>query len=271
LSRLSATSNLQTNSSSFNGSFQSCRILLLAASQSKALWSTRQSATQTATVVKLNHVSLIPVRVILLGQRSWRSVVGLRGCLGFPQELTLQECPLSLFAPPSAVPFRAKRRPSEVRHEMRQMFVDCKIAMSARSICGMPSSAAHKRRGTAPQDDDGPLPSSSSSSSLGQVSSSSIIPKIPADLTAGLILPFVADRVTRNSACCANKELCLAGKKMTPPWPNKAFDNLGDTVRKVGSSPSGSHLAFAITAVHNGAYELVVHVWDRGGKDAPDA
>jgi WD40 repeat protein len=122
----------------------------------------------------------------------------------------------------------------------------------------------HRRHGAAPQDEEGPLPSSESSS-LGQASSPSI-PKIPLDLMADLILPFVADRVAWNSVCCASKELYLVGKKMTPPWPNKAFNDLGDTVRKVVFSPSGLHLAFAIYRVHDGAYEKLINVWDRWGK-----
>jgi WD40 repeat protein len=137
--------------------------------------------------------------------------------------------------------------------------------MSKRSIRGESSSIiAHKRHGTAPQD-EGPLPSESSS--LGQVSSSSI-PKIPIDLISDLILPFIADRATWNSLHCANKELCLAGKKMTPPWPNKAF-NFKHAVRHVAFSPSGSHLAFGVYTVqpNDGAYQCVIHVWDVWGRE----
>jgi hypothetical protein len=101
--------------------------------------------------------------------------------------------------------------------------------MSKRSIRGESSSTAHKRRGTVPRDED-PLPSASASASLARQVSSSSIPKIPLDLIADLILPFVADRATWNNVCCASKDLCLAGKKMTPPWPVKAFNNLGNAV-----------------------------------------
>jgi hypothetical protein len=101
--------------------------------------------------------------------------------------------------------------------------------MNKRSIRGEASSTAHKRRATAPQDEESPLPPATSS--LAHQASSSSIPKIPLDLIADLILPFVADRATWNSVYCASKDLCLAGKKMAPPWPNKVFNNLKDEVR----------------------------------------
>ena len=83
--------------------------------------------------------------------------------------------------------------------------------------------------------------------------------KMSLELIAELTLPFVADRATWNNVCCANKELYLAGKNLTPPWPNAAF-NSGEYVPAVAFSPSGSHLAFS-TDLH------VVHVWDRWGKE----
>jgi hypothetical protein len=46
-----------------------------------------------------------------------------------------------------------------------------------------------------------------------------------------------------------SKELHLAEKKMTPPWPNKAF-NLEHKACHVAFSPSGSHLAFGAHAAH---------------------
>jgi hypothetical protein len=181
---------------------------------------------------------------------------------------------------PFGLPFRAKRNSHDdgMQHHctqhrgfttLRQTFVDClqRIAMRLRSIHDESSSAAHKRHGTAPRDDESPLPSESSSaaasSSLAhQVSSN---PKMPLDLIACLILPFVTDRGTWNSVCLASKELWLAGKKMTPPWPNKAFYMMKH-VGKLAFSPSGSHLAFAATtATENPAY--VIHVWDRWGKE----
>jgi WD40 repeat protein len=144
--------------------------------------------------------------------------------------------------------------------------------MSQRSARGDSSSAAHKRHATAPQD-EGPLPSASASASASlahQVSSSSIS-KIPLDLIADLIIPFVADRATWNSLHCASKELCLAGKKMIPPWPNTAFKLGSTSVLRVTFSPSGSHLAFAttfsMTEVHNGESHAVIHLWDRWGKE----
>jgi WD40 repeat protein len=132
--------------------------------------------------------------------------------------------------------------------------------MSKRSIRGESSSTAHTRDATASKDDEGPLPSSSSSSSFLDQSSSSSIPKIPVDLIAGLILPFVADRATWNSVCCASKDLCLAGKKMMPPWPNKAF-NVGLAASEVAFSPAGSQLAFGVNAGR-----CVIRVWDRWGE-----
>jgi WD40 repeat protein len=137
--------------------------------------------------------------------------------------------------------------------------------MSQRSIRDETLSTAHKRHATAPQDEEGStLPSSaSSSSSLGQASSSSI-PKIPLGLIADLILPFVADRATWDSVYCASKELCLAGKKMTPPWPNTRIKwNGRHAIHPVAFSPSGLQLAFVINRINRN----VVHVWDRWGKE----
>jgi WD40 repeat protein len=157
--------------------------------------------------------------------------------------------------------------------------------MIEHSIRGESPSTAHNRHAKAPQDEEGYIPSSASSS-LTRVSSSSI-PKIPVHLIAGLILPFVTDRVTWNSVYCASKELCRAGKKITPPWPNKAFFNpskafnpnkafnslehavrkafnLQLAVRHVAFSPSGSYLAFV---QENGTYQTDVHIWDRWGKE----
>jgi WD40 repeat protein len=134
--------------------------------------------------------------------------------------------------------------------------------MSKRSISGESSSAAHKRQATAPQDKENPL---SASSSPAHQASSLSIPKIPLDLIAELILPFVADRATWNSVHSASKELCLAAKKMTPPWPNKSFNNLGHSVRYLAFSPSGSQLAFCMRNHNTGQH--VVHIWDRWGKE----
>jgi hypothetical protein len=135
--------------------------------------------------------------------------------------------------------------------------------MSKRSMSGESSPTAHKRHATAPQDEEGPLPSAAAAthSSLTHQASSDL--KIPLDLIADLVLPFVADRATWNSVCCASKELWLAGKKMTPPWPNKAF-HFEHKVRHVTFSPSGSHLVFAHAAGNAG--QPVVSVWDRWGK-----
>ena len=140
--------------------------------------------------------------------------------------------------------------------------------MNKRSICCEspssssypPSSTAHKRHATAPEEEDY-LPTLSSFRAQASLSSN---PKIPLDLIADLILPFVVDRATWNSVCCASRELHLTGKKMTPPWPNKAFNNLGhEQVRRIAFSPSGSQLAFVIdTDPHH-----VIHVWDRWGKE----
>jgi WD40 repeat protein len=116
---------------------------------------------------------------------------------------------------------------------------------------------------TTPQDEEGPLPSSSSSD-LAQQASSSFIPKtLPLDLMADLIIPFVPDRATWNSVCCASKEVHLAGKKTTPPWPNKAFELGHAVLRFVAISPSGSQLVFCI----NNTGQPIIHVWDRWGKE----
>jgi WD40 repeat protein len=139
--------------------------------------------------------------------------------------------------------------------------------MSDRSFRGESSSAAHKPHATASQDEEGPLPSeyssaaAAASSSLIHQASSNL--KMPLDLIACLILPFIADRATWNSVCCASKELWLGGKKMTPPWPDKAF-HLEHKVRHITFSPSGSQMAFALVALNAG--QRVVHVWDVRGK-----
>jgi hypothetical protein len=132
--------------------------------------------------------------------------------------------------------------------------------MSKRPIRGESSSTAHKRQAVTPEDED-PLPSASASASLAQHAASLSIPKIPLELIADLILPFVADRATWNSVYSASKELHAAGKKMTPPWPNKAFNV---HVRCLAISPSRSQLAFG-TMNNRGQY--VIHVWDPWGKE----
>jgi hypothetical protein len=113
--------------------------------------------------------------------------------------------------------------------------------MSKRPIRGESSSAAHKRQAATPEDEESPLLSSASeSASLAQQASSLSIPKTPLHLMADLILPFVADRSTWNSVHPACNDLRRAGKKMTSPWPNKAFKafNLGHgAVRHVAFLP----------------------------------
>jgi WD40 repeat protein len=118
------------------------------------------------------------------------------------------------------------------------------------------SSAAHKRQAVTPQDED-PLPSSSSS--LAQQASS-----LSTYLIADLILPFIAERATWNSVCSTSKDLRRAGKKMTPPWPIKAF-NLGHSVDRVAFSPPGSQLAFCLN--NDDTDQHIVHIWDRWGKE----
>jgi hypothetical protein len=139
--------------------------------------------------------------------------------------------------------------------------------MSKRTFRGDSSSEAHKRQAAAPHDEEGPLLQlASASSSLVQQASSLPIPKMPLHLIAELILPLVASRTTWNSACSASKELRLAAKKMTPPWPNKAF-SLGSNVQvpHLAFSPSGSQLAFG-TKNDCDADQHVIHALDRWGK-----
>ena len=103
---------------------------------------------------------------------------------------------------------------------------------------------------------------SSSTAPPATLDHSSSVPKIiqmPVDLIAGLILPFVADRATWNSVCYASKELHLAGKNLTPPWPKTALRS-ATIVYDVAFSPSGSHLAFS-------AGLRVVHILDRWGRE----
>jgi WD40 repeat protein len=129
--------------------------------------------------------------------------------------------------------------------------------MSKRSIGSDSSTTAHKRHARATVDDEGPPPAS-----LGHSPSSSV-PNIEMSfdihLIAGLILPFIPDRVTWNNVCCARKELYRAGRNLTPPWPNARLRST-HRVGAVAFSPSGSHLAF-------GTEQGDVHVWDRWGKE----
>jgi WD40 repeat protein len=55
----------------------------------------------------------------------------------------------------------------------------------------------------------------------------------------------------------------LAAKKMTPPWPSKAFNLRRAPARRVAFSPSGSQLAFCINNCNPDQH--VVHVWDPWG------
>jgi WD40 repeat protein len=134
--------------------------------------------------------------------------------------------------------------------------------MSERSIGNESSTTAHKRHARATLHDEGPPPASP----LGHSSSASITKiqmSLDIHLIAGLILPFVPDRVTWNNVCCASKELYRAGKNLTPPWPNttiKVYSTTHHDVRAVAFSPSGSHLAF-------GTNQGSVRVWDRWGKE----
>jgi WD40 repeat protein len=106
-----------------------------------------------------------------------------------------------------------------------------------------------------------------SSSAVGESSSgarkrqASVPPSmLPINLIALLILPFVEDRSTWNSVCCANKELRETGKRMRPPWPNATLNVGGTAVIAVAFSPCKSFLACSI------ARQTVVHVWDRYGQ-----
>jgi WD40 repeat protein len=134
--------------------------------------------------------------------------------------------------------------------------------MSKRLIYGESSPAANKRHAVTPEDEEDPLPSSS----LAQQASPLSTLKAPLHLIGDLILPFVADRATWNSACSASKDLWLAGKKMTPPWPNKSF-NLGRNVhvRYLAFSPCGSQLAFC--NINKRTAQHVFHIWNRWGKE----
>jgi WD40 repeat protein len=96
---------------------------------------------------------------------------------------------------------------------------------------------------------------------LRHYSSSVPMMQMPLDLISSLILPFIPDRVTWNNVCCASKELYLAGKNLTPPWPKTTMNFEGNVFdQAVAFSPSGSHLAF-------GTDRAIVHVWDRWGKE----
>jgi WD40 repeat protein len=132
--------------------------------------------------------------------------------------------------------------------------------MSKRLIHGESSPAANKRHAVTPQDEEDPLPSSS----LAQQAPSLSIPNVPLDLIADFILPFVADRATWNSVYSASKDLCLAAKTMSPPWPNKSF-NLQFNVRYLAFSPCGSQLAFCI--FNSRRKRFVIHIWDRWGNE----
>jgi WD40 repeat protein len=124
---------------------------------------------------------------------------------------------------------------------------------------GESSSAAFKRQATsapapapAPLDNEDPLRPASSS----QEHDASSVPSMLPNLIAALILPFVQDRPTWNSVCCANKELREAGKRMRPPWPNTKLNVGGGAVCGVAFSPCKSFLACSVAA------QPLVHVWD---------
>jgi WD40 repeat protein len=125
---------------------------------------------------------------------------------------------------------------------------------------GESSSAARKRQATsapapAPLDNEDPLQPSSQ-----EHNASSLPSMLPINLIAAIILPFVQDRPTWNSLCCANKELREAGKRMRPPWPNTTLNVGGGAVRVVAFSPCKSFLAYS-------NYErTAVRVWDRHGE-----
>jgi WD40 repeat protein len=137
--------------------------------------------------------------------------------------------------------------------------------MSKRSILRESSYTSHKRHATAPQDEVS-LPSSAPPSPSLDRASSLSIPLIPLPLIADLILPFVADRAVWTNVCCTSKELCLAVKKMTPPWPNTTLKWDGRNVaRQVTFSPSGSQLAFIINRFNSGQYDI--RILDRWGKE----
>jgi WD40 repeat protein len=135
--------------------------------------------------------------------------------------------------------------------------------MIKRSSSGGESSfsGARKRQATssAPSAPFGEDPLGPSSSQKHDASSVPSI--IPINLIAVLILPYVKDRSTWNSVCCANKELREAGKKMRPPWPNSTLSVGGtDAVWAVAFSPCKSFLACSIDE------ESVIHVWNRHGE-----
>jgi hypothetical protein len=130
--------------------------------------------------------------------------------------------------------------------------------MSKRSIGSDSLTSANKRQATDTVDDEGPP-----RASLGHSPSSSV-PKIQMSLDihliAAAILPFIEDRVTWDNVCGASKELYLAAKNLTPPWPNTRHRPTHH-VRAVAFSPSGSHLAF-------GTIQGDVQVWGRWGKES---
>jgi WD40 repeat protein len=129
-----------------------------------------------------------------------------------------------------------------------------------------PSSAeAHRKRqartSSAPLDED-------PAASLEHASPFLFVPSmLPINLIAALILPYVQDRSTWNSFCCASKESRDAGKRMRPPWPTTTLNVGGGTstsstaaVRAVAFSPCKSFLACS-SEEHD-----LVHVWDRHGE-----
>jgi WD40 repeat protein len=128
---------------------------------------------------------------------------------------------------------------------------------------GESSSGALKRQATsapAPLDEDPLVPSST------QEHDASSVPSMLPNLIAALILPFVQDRPTWNSVCCANKELREAGKRMRPPWPNTVrLNSRGRCVSDVAFSPCKSFLVCGSLSYSN-YQQNVVHVWDRHGE-----
>jgi hypothetical protein len=116
---------------------------------------------------------------------------------------------------------------------------------------GESASAARKRQAASAQDplDEDPLRPSSST----QEHDTSSVPS-NGHLLLALVLPYVQHRATWNSVCCASKELYLAGKEKTPPWPNAILNVGTGAVHAVAFSPRNSFLACSIIA------QYVIHV-----------
>jgi WD40 repeat protein len=82
----------------------------------------------------------------------------------------------------------------------------------------------------------------------------SVVPHVPVNVILRQMLPLL-DRVTWNRVCSMYKEIHVASRNVTPPWPYKSLE-MGSAVRSLVFSPDGGLLA---CGCDNG----LIRMWDR--------